>query len=69
MMVAAERWNQIRVAGFGAICGGAYTGISAAVAEKVPVAELAGIVLGGAMGGAVIFGIFAAARNWVVSRN
>jgi hypothetical protein len=65
MSMIVHRWNQTRIALFDAILGAAY--VYATTEGTHPVAEMAGALFGGAMGGALLFGLFAAARNWMVA--
>ncbi len=64
-----RRWNQMRIAGWGATLCGTYGGAESLFESRgsVPAVDLISYALGGAMGGALIFGLWASARNWVVS--
>jgi hypothetical protein len=68
MGLPAKRWNQVRVAAWGAILGAAYLSATIFLREAgEPPASLVGEVFGGAAGGGLLFGLFAVARNLVVA--
>jgi hypothetical protein len=61
MSMNVKPWNQLQIAFWGAVLSGAYVGVTEALHP--------GEILSGAIAGALVCGLFAAARNWMVSRN
>ena len=62
-----KRWNALKAAMWGVIIGAAYSAGLIVFEGRIyePPARLAGELLGGGMGFALVVGLFAQARNWV----
>lgn len=66
MSLPLKPWNQVRIALLGALLGAVYVYTQETGAHTM--AEMLGALACGAAGGALLFGLFAAARNWTVAR-
>lgn len=65
--VRLPRWNLLRAALYGAICGVVYSLFTVwQDGRAYPVEYWIGVMLGGVIGGAVIFGLVAGLRNLVM---
>ncbi len=64
--MVSKRWNALKASLWGAIIGAAYIAGMVAFEGRMnePLGGLIGEMLGGAIGIALVAGIFAQARNW-----